>query len=287
MKKFFANVSLLSWFVAVALMGSCTSGVKIIDVELPLGESAIVLPSGAKGTILIASEEAGPFVIMYHGHASNKDEVGNMYKDEASRLQSMGISSLRIGYRGWDGPEFDETFITIDTMMEDAQEALNYVQSLPYTEPKRIGILGFSMGGGVAQYIAGTNPREISAVATWSSTIEYVSLVEDDIKARAMKEGKVEHDLGWRKITYSKEFIESLDNYDTLEISKKYKNSFLILDGTDDYLYANTAILSETHPQAEVFVIAGADHIYHVLSGDNTLSNKAIDKTAQWFKANL
>lgn len=279
---------ILSILFVVGLLGSCASSMaKKADVELPLGESMISLPGGAKGIVLLASKDSAPFVIMYHGYASTKDEVGNMYKDEASKLQSMGISSLRIGYRGWDGPEFDETFITVDTMMEDGQEALDYVQALPYADNDRIGLLGFSMGGGVAQYIAGTNAKEIAAVTTWSSSIEYTSLMDDESKAQAIKDGKIELDLGWRTITHSKEFVESLDKYDTLETSRKYKNPLLIVDGTDDYLYPNTAVLSETHPQAEVYEIAGADHIYHVLSGDNTLSNEAIDKTAQWFYSNL
>ena len=91
----------------------------------------------------------------------------------------------------------------------------------------------------------------------------------------------------WRTITHSKEFTKSLDSYDTLETSKKYKNPFLIVDGTNDYLYANTAVLKKTHPQAEVYEINGADHIYLVLSGDTTLSNEVIDKTAMWFEATL
>ena len=272
----------------VVLLISCVStGIEKVDVTLPLGESSITLPSGAKGTLVIASEKPAPFVIMYHGYASTKDEVGNMFKDEADKLAAMGISSLRIGYRGWDGPEFDETFITVDTMMEDGQEALDYVQSLTYADSKRIGLLGFSMGGGVAQYIAGTNSKEIAAVATWSSSIEYDSLLGEEDKAKAITEGEIELDLGWKTIIHSKEFVESLNSYDPLETSKKYNNPFLIVDGTDDYLYANTAVLSKTHPQAEVYEISGADHIYHVLTGDNTLSNEAIDKTAKWFEATL
>ena len=281
MKKF-----LFSLFI-VALMSSCASSMKKEDVKLPMGESSITLPSGAKGTISIVSEKPAPFVIMYHGYASTKDEVGDMYKDEAAKLRSLGINSLRIGYRGWDGPEFDELFITVDTMMVDGQEALDYVQSLPYADNSKIGLLGFSMGGGVVQYIAGTNAKEIAAVTTWSSSIEYTSLMDEEQKAKAVAEGKIELDLGFRMITHSKEFVESLDNYDTLETSKKYKNPFLIVDGTKDYLHANTAILSETHPQAEVYEIEGADHIYLVLSGDQTLSDMAIDKTAEWFNANL
>lgn len=273
--------------VAVLLVSCVSTGIEKSDITLPLGESPVTLSNGAKGTLVIASETPSPFVIMYHGYASTKDEVGNMFKDEADKLAAMGISSLRIGYRGWDGPEFDETFISVDTMMEDGQEALDYVQSLPYADSKRIGLLGFSMGGGVAQYIAGTNSKEIAAVTTWSSSLEYDSLLSEEDKAKAMKDGKIEMDLGWKTITHSKAFVESLNNYDPLETSKKYKKSFLIVDGTDDYLYANTAVLSETHPQAEVYEIPGADHIYLVLSGDNTLSNQAIDKTAKWFKANL
>ncbi len=272
------------YVLAAALICSCASNVvKNTQEVLPLGESMITLPSGAKGTVLIAGVEASPVVIMYHGYASSKDEVGNMFKNEAAELQKMGISSLRIGYRGWDDPEFDETFITIDTMMEDAQEALDYVQSLTYSDNDKTGLLGFSMGGGVVQYIAGMNPKEISAVATWSTSIDYTTLLEESDKETARNKGAVELDLGWRTITHSKAFVESLDSYDPLETSQKYKGPLLIVDGTDDYLHANTAILKETHPQAEVYEINGADHIYHVLSGDNSLSNMAINKTAQWF----
>ncbi|MDC7234718.1 MAG: alpha/beta hydrolase [Spirochaetales bacterium] len=279
MKKFFT-------ILLAVLSVSCTSMNKA-DVSLPMGESTITLPSGAMGTILIADGNEAPFVIMYHGYASTKDEVGNMFKDEAARLQAMGVSSLRIGYRGWDGPEFDQTFLSVHTMMEDAQEALDYVRSLPYADNNKIALLGFSMGGGVAQYIAGTNAKKVAAVATWSSSIEYASLMEEEDKQAAVKEGQVELDLGWRKITHSQEFVESLDSYNPLETSKKYTGPFLIVDGTDDYLYPNTAVLKETHPRAEVFEIQGADHIYHVLSGDTTLSDMAIDKTADWFKEQL
>jgi dienelactone hydrolase len=278
---------ILSLLFAVLAISCATGSMKKADIVLPSGESEIILPSGAKGIVLIADEKEAPFVIMYHGYASNKDEVGNMYKDEAARLQAMGISSLRIGYRGWDGPEFDQTFLSVHTMMEDAREALDYVRSLSYADCKRVALLGFSMGGGVAQYIAGTNPTEIAAVVTWSSSIEYGSLLEDEDKQTAIAEGRVELDLGWRKITHSREFVESLDSYDPLESSKSYKGPFLIVDGTDDFLYPNTAILKRVHPRAEVFEIEGADHIYHVLSGDTTLSDMAIDKTAQWLDEQL
>lgn len=278
---------IISLLFAVLSISCATGTMKKADVLLPAGESEITLPSGARGTVLIADGKEAPFVIMYHGYASNKDEVGNMYRDEAARLRAMGISSLRIGYRGWDGPEFDETFITVHTMMEDAREALDYVRSLPYADCGRIALLGFSMGGGVAQYIAGTHPDEIAAVATWSSSIEYSSLLEEEDKRTAIADGKVELDLGWRKITHSREFAESLDSYDPLESSRKYKGPFLIVDGTDDFLYPNTAVLKDAHPQAEVFEIEGADHIYHVLSGDTALAEKAMDKTARWLEEQL
>lgn len=73
----------LSLLFVVVLLGSCASKVQKADVELPLGESMITLPDGAKGIVLLASEKAAPFVIMYHGYASTKDE--------ASKLQSIGI----------------------------------------------------------------------------------------------------------------------------------------------------------------------------------------------------
>ncbi len=274
--------------VLLMTLASCASSKKS-DIILPMGESEITLPGGAKGTLLLAEDRKSPFVIMYHGYASTRDEVGNMFADTARELEIRGISSLRIGFRGWDGTtEFDETFITVHTMMQDAQEALDYVMALPAANRKRIGLLGFSMGGGVAQYIAGTNPKEIASVATWSSSIEYASLLNREDKATAMNKGEVTMDLGWRTITHSREFAESLSAYNTLEVFREYKKRpFLIVDGTEDYLYTNTAVLKTVHPRAEVFEVPRADHIYNVLSGDTLLADTVIAKTAQWFRKTL
>ncbi len=266
---------------------SCASSKKS-DIILPMGESEITLPGGAKGTLLLASDRKSPFVIMYHGYASSKDEVGNMFRDTADALSERGISSLRIGYRGWDSPEYSETFLTLHTVMEDALEALEYVQALPASDTKKIGLLGFSMGGGVVQYVSGTRPKEIASAATWFSSIEYTSLLNSQDRAAALRDGQVTVDLGWRTITHSREFVKSLTAYNTLETSRAYKKRpLLIVDGTEDYLFSNTAVLKTIHPRAEVYEVKRADHIYNVLSGDSLLADTVIAKTAQWFAKTL
>ncbi len=273
------------------LLISCAgqAGHEKIAIDLPIGESSMTLPSGATGTIVVASDQASPFVIMYHGYGSQKDEVGNMYKDLASVLQDKGINSLRIGYRGWDSdaPQFDQEFITVDTMLEDAQEALDFVLSLPYADENRVGVLGFSMGGGIAQIVSGRNPDDVAAMATWSSSIAFAGMVSDDDKAAARRDGAVTIDLGWRTITHSAGFVDSIEAYDPLSYFSAYTSPLLIVDGTDDFLYPNTAVLQGLRPDAEVYEIQGADHIYHVLSGDDSMARDAMSKTAMWFAANL
>jgi dienelactone hydrolase len=47
-------------------------------------------------------------------------------------------------------------------MVEDAQTAHEYLKSLPSVDPERIGVLGFSLGGGVAMISAGQHPDDTS-----------------------------------------------------------------------------------------------------------------------------
>jgi len=44
---------------------------------------------------------AVPAVLLLHGFASSKDEVGNMYAREAKALAEKGIASLRIDFAGF------------------------------------------------------------------------------------------------------------------------------------------------------------------------------------------
>lgn len=62
----------------------------------------MTLDNGVVATLAMpASDSAVPAVLMLHGFASVRDEVGEMYKRLAAELGERGIASLRIDFRGW------------------------------------------------------------------------------------------------------------------------------------------------------------------------------------------
>jgi dipeptidyl aminopeptidase/acylaminoacyl peptidase len=68
-----------------------------------------------------------PAVLMLHGFASHKDEVGDMYLREARELAERGIASLRIDFAGTGDSQQPYTDNTWTGMVADAVIAYDWL----------------------------------------------------------------------------------------------------------------------------------------------------------------
>ena len=239
------------------------------------------------------AEEPVPAVLMLHGFASQKDEVGDMYKRLAAELGARGIASLRIDFRGWGESEGEMVESTVTGQVEDAATAYNYLVGLDFVDPQRVGVLGFSLGGSIAVFSAGEHPDWYRSMALWSTFGELHDIFVEELGQEnfdtAAAEGQVTIDLGWREVTLGAGFFESLDAYDTEAEFAKYKGAMLNIAGTEDGSYEWQDWFLE-HAQGELraaYAVTGADHIYAVLSDDQTFADNVITKTADWFVMSL
>lgn len=64
---------------------------------------------------------------MLHGWVSNKDEVGNMYKDLEGFLAKSGVASLRIDFAGSGDSKQAYELNNQNQSVADGQKALNYL----------------------------------------------------------------------------------------------------------------------------------------------------------------
>src|SRR5687767_10964644 len=72
-----------------------------------------------------------PAVLMLHGFASHKDEVGDMYLREARALAQRGIASLRIDFAGTGDSQQPYTDNTWTGMVADAVTAYDWLVASP------------------------------------------------------------------------------------------------------------------------------------------------------------
>ena len=105
-------------------------------VDIPAGDHMI--------PAILAVPKAGgpnaehPGVLMVHGFASYKDEVGEMYKREARYLAVAGYASLRIDFAGSGESTQPWTDNNFDGMVADTRTALDWFIDHEATDSSRI-----------------------------------------------------------------------------------------------------------------------------------------------------
>lgn len=86
----------------------------------------------------------------------------------------------------------------------------------------------------------------------------------------------------------SKQFYISKENLRALdEISTRYHGSLLVIAGSEDTVVdpsiSHELINSVKSNDKTLRILEGADHIFNVLTEDQTLAEKTINLTADWF----
>ncbi len=251
-------------------------------------EYAVTLENGIAA---IVNQPAGegplPAVLMLHGFASHKDEVGDMYKRLAAAMAEQGIASLRLDFRGWGESAGGMENSTVQGMVEDAEVGYNYLTSLDFVDDSRIGVIGFSLGGRIAIVSAAQHPDWYQTMVLWSTggNIPPDFLGQENLDA-ARANGQVTIDLGWREVTLGVGFFDSLTLYDMETEYPKFSGSVFIVAGSEDPDPAQYLQWYLDNAQGELraaYLVEGGDHIYAVLTDDQTMAERVIETTADWF----
>lgn len=265
-----------------------------LPVAASAGESMVTLEGGIAGTLnLPDGASSAPAVLMLHGFGSSRDEVGSMYAREAEALAKAGIASLRIDFRGFGKSDGDTGATTIDGQLADAKVAAAYLAKQEGVDPKRLGVLGFSLGGGVATLLAAGEPDRFKSLVTWSSVGDFAkdmkSSIGDKAIATAEAEGVVGLDLGWRTIVLKKGFFDSLATHKIDAAIAAYPGAYLAVAGSKDFsaAYPESFAKLAKGTEKEVWIVPEGDHIFGSLGDDQAMADSVIEKTATWFKKTL
>ncbi len=267
----------------------------LIPAALSLAEETVDLIPGESWEIpaticLPEGDGPFPFVVMYHGTGSSRDEAGDGYKMLAPMLAEAGIASVRFDFVGNGDSKEDYVNYTLTSGMEDGNTVIAYMQAMSQIDPERVGVLGWSQGGTVAMLAASRNPA-IKSLVTWAGAVD-MSFFIDSQYEDAKANGFTVMDLGWRSpLNLSVNWFEEVHSIKIAEELAAFKGATLALAGSlDDVVPLTDLDLIMESVGGEVrekALIEGADHTFNVFTGDLTLYNELAEKTVQWFKDTL
>jgi dienelactone hydrolase len=234
---------------------------------------------------------AYPAVVMLHGFASHKDEVGDMYLREARALAERGIASLRIDFAGTGDSEQPYTANTWTGMVADAVTAHDWLVAHPRIIDDRVGVLGFSMGSKVGLGLLAER-LDVPAFASWSGAL-YDGIPPGFIELydQAQANGSVVLDLGFAVVELSLAWFDTMIASTPLTDATGYLGAILAVAGSEDTTVdpsvSQNFVATLNTPDETLRIIDGADHIYNVLTPDQTHAEAAIQITADWFDVRL
>lgn len=235
-----------------------------------------------------SSTTPSPAVLLLHGFATDKNEVNNTNQQIAAALAQRGIISLRIDFRGYgDSAGKPEDFSVMD-MIDDAQNAYQFLSAVTGVDQNKMGIIGFSLGAAVALLIServkchalGLLSPALNLLNDFTAFLGKDTI--DQLSQLACAGDFIEITLPWRSIKISKAFYESLRDLNPQHAADHFGGNLFCIAGSNDFSAPNATDIhtaSPSHNKAKE-IISEADHIFN--TPDGNVIPSVIQKVCDW-----
>lgn len=236
----------------------------------------------------LKDDEKVPVVVYCHGFTGTKVEAHGIFVKMARLLLKYKIASLRFDFCGCGDSEGEFADTCISDHVKDTYAAIDFAISQHGINEKKIGLIGFSLGGAVAGYVAGRDPR-VKALALWAPAED---LVEEAQQLRKDKELK--RIVRFKAVDYygtllGRRFIREIPNIHPAKEIARFRGSTIILHGTDD----DAVPLEHSQRFFDVLKSKGLHVTRHLIEGANhtfakyAWEQEVLKKTLRFFIKHL
>jgi hypothetical protein len=228
-------------------------------------------------------------IIMLHGFTGDKVGSHRMFVKIARRLCQHNFCVLRFDFRGSGESEGDFKEMTIKGEISDAFAALDFFCRQKKVEANKIGVLGFSLGGCVAAYLAGGDKRIKSCLLlSPAANLRRIFLLNLG-KVLYMKARGWEY-FDWRGNLIGRGVIEEHSQINPLVKIKNYQHHLLIIHGSKDEIIPfregkryYTLLKNRENTITEFHLVKEANHTY----ASKKWEDEVLEKTVAWFQKSL
>jgi len=250
------------------------------------------------------AEGARPAVVICHGFKGFKD--WGYFPVTTDRLARAGFAVVSFNFSGAgvgdDGETFDEPErfgrTTYSAQLADLDVVLRALGSGALgIDPSAVGLLGHSMGGGVAILRAAAD-HTLQALVTWASVAQFGRLWRDDQIADWRRTGKLDvvNQRTGDVLPLYPDILDDLERnraaLDVLRAAGDVRAPWLIAHGGADETVpvADAQALSSRAPGATRLILEHAGHTFgikHPWSGSTEVFDRLLDATVDWFARHL
>jgi dienelactone hydrolase len=183
---------------------------------------------------LPAGQGPFPVVVLVHGSGPNdRDETvaaNAPFRDLAEGLAGRGVATLRYVKRTRQYPQ--NTVATVkDEVIDDVLNAVALARQQPGVDPRRVFVLGHSLGGNLAPRIAQADPSLAGVVVMAGSVSPILDLAREQLQYLGAPASSLEQ----LKAAAPASYWEDLNGYDPVALARKLQTPMLIIQGERDY----------------------------------------------------
>ena len=231
-----------------------------------------------------APRDPAPAVVLFHGFTGNRMESHWMFVKCSRALAQAGVASLRFDFYGSGESDGEFRQMTLRGEIADGRAAVAFLRKQKGIDPKRVGLLGFSLGGAVAATLA--PGVQAKALVLWSAvahTARLGDIVTKTARKIPGKPGAFEYDA--REL--HPRLLEDVLKVEPIRHIARYKGATLIIqpemDETVPISHARDFFHAAGSETKEVAIIAGADHVFTAVPWEQ----EVIARTVQRFGFHL
>jgi uncharacterized protein len=248
--------------------------------------------------------DAAAAVVICHGFKGFKD--WGFFPVIAERLARAGFAVVSFNFSGSGVGEDGQTFSEAERFARATYS--NHLKDLDIVlgaltegrlgfRPSAVGLLGHSMGGGIAVLRAAADPA-VAVLVTWAATARFGRLWRRDQVADWRRTGKIDV-VNQRTGEILPLYIDMLDDWernhaalDVTQAAARVRAPWLVVHGSADESVPpqDAGDLAARAHGAQVLLVDGAGHTFgitHPWRGSTPAFDRIREATVEWFARHL
>lgn len=225
-------------------------------------------------------------IIICHGFIGSRVGVDRLFVKTARALAAQGSFVLRFDYGGCGESSGDYGSLGFDSMVDQTRTAIDYIAGMDCVDPRRIVLIGHSLGGAISIMTA-VKDKRVKRLVLWSPVAypfnDIVRIVGRNSYDEAIQSGSTDH-AGY---TLQPIFFDSLMQHQPFQSASRFGGEVLLVHGTSDelipvdysFLYQKI-FWTRSEGLCDKEIIFQANHTY----SSRTHQEEAIRVTSEWLE---